>query len=153
MSSDTGNCLAIASDDVLEKYLSGTNDDGKFIYDRLLKEYTGGDASKEEEAKAKINVVLQQARAVNAFRSGTDMATAEESNALLDKYKGYIAETNEALTTIADAQSKSVALADAIEVVKKKKDQRVVLAKDILGTEDVATYFGIELSDEDVSVV
>jgi hypothetical protein len=147
------NCLAIASDDVLEKYLSGTNDDGKFIYDRLLKEYTGGDASKEDEAKAKINIVLQQARAVNAFRSGTVMATAEESNALLDKYKGYIAETNEALTTIADAQSKSVALADAIEVVKKKKDQRVVLAKDILGTEDVATYFGIELSDEDASAL
>ena len=81
------------------------------------------------------------------------MATAEESNALLDKYKGYIAETNEALTTIADAQSKSVALADAIEVVKQKKDQRVVLAKDILGTEDVATYFGIELSEEDASAL
>lgn len=147
------NCLAVASDAVLQKYLSGTNADGSFIYDRLIQEYTGGDASKEKEAKEKISVVLQQAQALNAFRSGTDMATAEESNALLDKYKGYIAETNEALTTIADAQSKSVALADAIEVVKQKKDQRVVLAKDILGTEDVATYFGIELSEEDASAL
>ena len=112
------------------------------------------DASKSTTAKKnierlgaeKVAEIAKNSKAVNTFIANMG-TTGDNAVELIEKYSAYETATEKAQKAVEVAQEEADNLSDAIDDLKNQK-KRSVLAVKALGVDDIATYFGLEVSQE-----
>ena len=94
----------------------------------------------------KVEQLVKESQALNAFINGNATAAGNAAE-LAGKYAGFENATAKAQQAVQIAQDEADTLSEAINDLKSQK-KRSVLATKALGVDDVASYFGIEVSEE-----
>lgn len=94
----------------------------------------------------KVEQLVKESQALNAFINGNATAAGNAAE-LAGKYAGFENATAKAQQAVQIAQYEADTLSEAINDLKSQK-KRSVLATKALGVDDVASYFGIEVSAE-----
>ena len=143
-SPDKANCLIIGDNAAITDALKGTNKSGRVNKDNVYKNVV-------TKYGIKDNVVSDLIAGNKAFNDFITNNLTGNVQKLISQYSDYTDEVNKAQTAVNTAQEKVAALNSAIDTLKRTKSRspKTQIAREVLGTEDVASYFGIELSEED----
>ena len=128
-----GDCLVIGNANKIEKFTTA-------------KKSTIADNNIARLGADKVAEIKANSMAVNAFIADSLLAN-EDTTELSTKYSAYETATEKAQQAVAVAQQEADNLSDAIDDLKNQK-KRSVLAVKALGVDDIATYFGFEVSQE-----
>ncbi len=127
------NCLVVGADHNVANYTTA-------------KSNGYADAILERLGKNKVAQLVEESKALNAFINGNATAAGNAAE-LAGKYAGFENATAKAQQAVQIAQDEADTLSEAINDLKSQK-KRSVLATKALGVDDVASYFGIEVSAE-----
>ena len=127
------DCLVVGADHNVLNYT--TNDKNNYAK-----------ATMARLGETKVAQLVAESQALNAFINGNATASGNAAE-LVDKYAGFETATAKAQQAVQIAQEEADTLSEAINDLKSQK-KRSVLATKALGVDDVATYFGIEVSQE-----
>ena len=144
-SPDKANCLIIGDNAAITDALKGTNDSG-----RVSKESGKNVKNVVTKYGIKDNVVSDLIAGNKAFNDFITNNLTGNVQKLISQYSDYTDEVNKAQTAVNTAQEEVAKLNSAINTLKstKSRSPKTQIAREVLGTEDVASYFGIELSEE-----
>lgn len=143
-SPDKANCLIIGDNAAIKDALEGTNKSGRvnkdYVYKNVVTKYG-----------IKDNVVSDLIAGNKAFNDFITNNSTGNVQKLISQYSDYTDEVNKAQTAVKTAQEEVANLNSAINTLKstKSRSPKTQIAREVLGIEDVASYFGIELSEED----
>ena len=130
------NCLVVGSNARLKYY---AYDEGSSV-SGLLKEMLGD----------KLETIIAENQAFNDFITKGETTANKNAAKLSGKYADFDTATYKAEQAVAIAQQEADKLSDAIDELKSQK-KRSTLAVDVLGVDDVASHFGIEVSEEEAA--
>ena len=130
------NCLVVGSNARLKYY---AYDEGSSV-SGLLKEMLGD----------KLETIIAENQAFNDFITGGQTTAKNNAAKLSGKYADFDTATYKAKQAVVTAQQEADKLSDAIDELKSQK-KRSTLAVDVLGVDDVASHFGIEVSEEEAA--
>lgn len=143
-SPDKANCLIIGDNAAITDALKGTNESGRVKNDNVYKNVV-------TKYGIKHNVVSDLIAGNKAFNDFITNNSTGNVQKLISQYSDYTDEVNKAQTAVNTAKKEVDKLNNAIDTLKstKSRSPKTQIAREVLGTEDVASYFGIELSEED----
>lgn len=130
------NCLVVGSNARLKYY---AYDEGSSV-SGLLKEMLGD----------KLETIIAENQAFNDFITKGETTANKNAAKLSGKYADFDTATYKAEQAVAIARQEADKLSDAIDELKSQK-KRSTLAVDVLGVDDVASHFGIEVSEEEAA--
>ncbi len=130
------DCLVVGSNDRLKYYAY----DEQSSVSGLLQEMLGD----------KLDTIIAENKAFNDFITGGQTTAKNNAAKLSGKYADFDTATYKAKQAVVTAQQEADKLSDAIDELKSQK-KRSTLAVDVLGVDDVASHFGIEVSEEEAA--
>jgi hypothetical protein len=134
------NCLIIASDKKVEKYLTQKTE---------VRDMVVNNNGQERLSAQDVQRIMDDASALNAFISNN--SSDSDTSAAIIKYVEYKEASKEAKDAAKEAVKQVENLSDALEDIKSQAagSKRTMLAREVLGQEDLAAYYGIEMSPEE----
>lgn len=136
-----GNCLIIASDNKVNKYINPGNTE-------VFKDVIMQNGEYRLPAKT-IDKIISDSKALNEFINGK--SSDKDSAGLLKDYIQYKEATKEAKEAADEAVVQVDKLSEALSDIKSQAaaNQRSLKAVDVLGTNDIASYYKLDVSEEE----
>ena len=136
------------------KYIAKAQLDGTMADDRTITEvdgvtYVDGNAIHEVVQNSNSlfkdnNIIVNTKVEKESIQNFID-STKEN----IEKFENYNIELDEARDAVINARNEAISLGEAIENLSNSRTNKVLRAAEVLGVEDIATYLGIEVSDEE----
>ncbi|MBO4458358.1 MAG: hypothetical protein J5802_11620 [Butyrivibrio sp.] len=136
------------------KYIARAQLEGRKADTREIKTIDGVtyvDGNEIHEVIQNRNAMLKENNIIVNTKVEKDaiLAYIENTKVNVEKFNAYSEELGEAKDAVDKARDEAISLSEAIDNLSRNRTNKILSAAEVLGVEDVATYLGIEVTEDD----